>query len=200
MNILSQQASSVGAIDLDFHSINEKENFSFFDKLKNNEFKFLYLLGVDDINFNKDGKFIVYQGSHGDRGAEIADIILPGAAYTEKNGLFVNLEGKLQNSYKASYPPGESVEDWKIVNDLSALLKRKKLYQIKDELIDSMMNYIKLNKKDKNNKVSETEFLSEKILVDPNDYYYSNVIARSSNTMSQCRSEKIKIKSTGTDG
>ena len=108
LNVLSQQASSVGAIDLDFHSINEKENFSFFDKLKNNKFKFLYLLGADDINFNKDSKFIVYQGSHGDRGAEIADIILPGAAYTEKNGLFVNLEGKLQNSYKASYPPGES--------------------------------------------------------------------------------------------
>ena len=62
------------------------------------------------------------------------------------------------------------------------------------------MNYIKLNKKDKNNKITETEFLSEKILIDPIDYYYSNVIARSSNTMSECRNEKLKIKSTGTDG
>ena len=79
-------------------------------------------------------------------------------------------------------------------------MKRKKLYNNKEELIDSMMNYIKLNKKDKNNKIIETEFLSEKILIDQIDYYYSNVIARSSNTMSECRNEKLKIKSTGTDG
>ena len=100
LNILSQDASRVGAIDLDFHSITEKENFSFFDKLDNDEFKFLYLLGADNINFEKKDKFIVYQGSHGDKGAEIADIILPGAAYTEKNGLFVNLEGKVQDAFR----------------------------------------------------------------------------------------------------
>ena len=63
-----------------------------------------------------------------------------------------------------------------------------------------MMNYIKLNKKNNNNKIIETQFLNEKILIDPIDYYYSNVIARSSNTMSECRSEKLKIKPTGTDG
>jgi len=62
------------------------------------------------------------------------------------------------------------------------------------------MNYLKLNKKNKNEKIDNIEFFNEKILVDPIDYYYSNVIARSSNTMSQCRSEKLKIKSTGTDG
>ena len=84
LNVLSQQASRVGAIDLDLHSIREKENFSFFDKLDNDEFKFMYLLGADNINFDKKDKFVVYQGSHGDKGAEIADIILPGAAYTEK--------------------------------------------------------------------------------------------------------------------
>ena len=78
---------------------------------------------MDNINFEKKDKFIVYQGSHGDRGAEVADIILPGAAYTEKNGLFVNLEGKLQNAYKASYPPGDAREDWKIFKDLSNLMK-----------------------------------------------------------------------------
>ena len=130
----------------------------------------------------------------------MADIILPGAAYTEQDGYFTNLEGKIQKAFKASYPPGEATEDWKIVNDLSALLKRKKLYNSKDELIDSMMNYIKLNNKGKNSKIIETEFSSEKILIDPIDYYYSNVIARSSKTMSKCRNEKLKIKSTGTDG
>ncbi len=199
LNVLSEHASTVGAYDLDILNLNE-ENNSILKKIKNNQFDILFLFNQDNLNFNKKNEFIIYIGTHGDKGAEMADVILPGAAYTEQDGYFTNLEGKIQKAFKASYPPGESVEDWKIVNDLSALLKRKKLYQIKDELINSMMNYIKLNKKDKNNKVSETEFLSEKILVDPNDYYYSNVIARSSNTMSQCRSEKIKIKSTGTDG
>ena len=130
----------------------------------------------------------------------MADIILPGAAYTEQDGYFTNLEGKIQKAFKASYPPGAAIEDWKIVNDLSVLLKRKKLYKNKDELIDSMMNYIKLNKKDNNNYVSDAKFISEKILIGEIDYYYSNVIARSSNTMSKCRNEKLKIKSTGTDG
>ena len=124
--------------------------------------------------------------------------ILNAARKIDKNA--TNLEGKIQKAFKASYPPGEATEDWKIINDLSALLKRKKLYKNKEELIDSMMNYIKLNKKDKNSKIIETEFLSEKILIDPIDYYYSNVIARSSNTMSECRSKKLKIKPTGTDG
>ena len=174
--------------------------FRHLKKIKDNQFDILFLFSQDNLNFKKENEFIIYIGTHGDKGAEIADIILPGAAYTEQDGYFTNLEGKIQKAFKASYPPGEATEDWKIVNDLSALLKRKKLYNSKEELIDSMMNYIKLNKKDKNNKISQTEFLSEKILIDPIDYYYSNVIARSSNTMSECRNEKLKIKSTGTDG
>jgi len=187
LNILSQQASSVGAIDLDFHSINEKENFSFFDKLKNNEFKFLYLLGADDINFNKDDKFIVYQGSHGDKGAEIADIILPGAAYTEKNGLFVNLEGKLQNSYKASYPPGESREDWIIFKDLANTMKRPLEFNNIKSLRENIKKYInqKINKKVESK--NSFNFVDDSISIKPIDYYYTNPIARSSKVMNECR-------------
>ena len=125
LNILNQHASRVGAIDLGIYSITENENFEFFNKLENNKFKFIYLLGVDNINFEKKNKFIVYQGSHGDKGAEIADIILPGAAYTEKNGLFVNLEGKVQECFKASYPPGEALEDWIIFNNISKMMNKK---------------------------------------------------------------------------
>ena len=88
-----------------------QDNFSFFDKLENKKFKFLYLLGSDNLNIKKENEFIVYQGSHGDRGAEIADIILPGAAYTEQNGLFSNLEGRVQECRKASYPAGDAKED-----------------------------------------------------------------------------------------
>ena len=70
----------------------------------------------------------------------MADIILPGAAYTEQDGYFSNLEGKIQKAYKASYPPGDAKEDWQIINELSASIKRKKLYSNKDELIKSMLN------------------------------------------------------------
>jgi NADH-quinone oxidoreductase subunit G len=94
----------------------DNNNFVFFEKLYNNKFKFLYLLGSDNLEFKKNNEFIVYQGSHGDRGAELADVILPSAAYTEQNGLYSNLEGRVQECKKASYPIGDSLEDWKIFN------------------------------------------------------------------------------------
>ena len=71
-----------------------KKAFHFLKKLKNNKFKLLYLLGSDNLDFKKNNEFIVYQGSHGDRGAEIADLILPSAAFTEQNGLYENLRRK----------------------------------------------------------------------------------------------------------
>ena len=131
---------------------------------------------------------------------EYADIILPSAAYTEQDGHFTNLEGKLQKAYKASYPPGSAKEDWEIINELSSLIKRKKIFQNKDEMIDSMNNYLKLNKKISTDEIRDAEFVKEKIKIDPIDYYYSNVIARASFTMTQCRNEKLKIKKTGTEG
>ena len=73
---------------------------SFFEKLSSNQFKLLYLLGSDNLDIKKNNEFIIYQGSHGDRGAEIADIILPSAAFTEQNGLFENLEGRVQECKK----------------------------------------------------------------------------------------------------
>ena len=197
LNILTQQASRVGAIDLEFYSISSKENFSFFDKLDKGLFKFIYLLGADDINFKKEDKFIVYQGSHGDKGAEIADIVLPGAAYTEKNGLFVNLEGKIQNAYKASYPPGDAREDWKIIKDLSEMLKKSEDY--KD--IHELQKIIKKNIKQKNNnnpkKTKKVDFIEKEISIKPIDYYFTNSIARSSKTMNECRRVKKKLLFTG---
>ena len=108
LNILTQQASRVGAIDLGVCSISEDENFSFFNKLDNDDFKFIYLLGADNINFEKRNKFIVYQGSHGDKGAEIADIILPGAAYTEKNGFVYKFRGKITKRIQSILSSGRS--------------------------------------------------------------------------------------------
>ena len=187
LNVLNQQASRVGALDLDFCSINEKENFLFFDKMDKNQFKFIYLLGADNFNFDKKDKFIVYQGSHGDKGAEVADIILPGAAYTEKNGLFVNLEGVIQNAYKASYPPGEAREDWIIFKDLANMLKKPIEYNNINTLRESIYKHIKQKINIKNITTNNVDFSEEVISIKPIDYYYTNPIARSSKIMSECR-------------
>ena len=197
LNILNQQASRVGAIDLGVYSINEKENFLFFDKLDNNDFKFVYLLGADNINFDKKDKFVVYQGSHGDKGAEIADIILPGAAYTEKNGLFVNLEGKLQNAYKASYPPGDAREDWIIFKDLAKMMKKPLEYNNVKYLRESINKDIQQKINNVVNKTNEIDFVDENISIKPIDYYYTNPIARASKIMGECRQISKKLLFTG---
>jgi NADH-quinone oxidoreductase subunit G len=83
----------------------------------------LFLLGADEIDMNRLGKaFVIYQGSHGDAGAHRADVILPGAAYTEKDAIYVNLEGRAQMTAKAAFAPGEAREDWTILRQLSAVM------------------------------------------------------------------------------
>jgi NADH-quinone oxidoreductase subunit G len=85
----------------------------------------IYNLGADEVEISRDGvnaPFVIYQGSHGDRGAQRADIILPGAAYTEENGLFVNTEGRPQLAMRAGFAPGEAKENWAILRALSAEL------------------------------------------------------------------------------
>ncbi len=200
LNLLSSNAATVGSLDLD---IVDTTN-SLFEELNDNKFKLIYLLGRDDLNFKKKDEFIIYQGSHGDKGAEIADIILPGSAYTEQSGYFTNLEGKIQKAYKASYPPGESKEDWQIINDLSELMNNRKLFNDKDELESSMLNYLNLKKeKEKSGLIKEYDqsvFENENLVVNYKDYYFSNVIARSSKTMLDCNNSKIDIKRTGTEG
>ena len=201
-NILSCDASTVGNYDLGI--INESNNL--LEDLQNHKFDILYLIGQDNLNFDKKDEFIIYQGSHGDKGAEIADIILPGSAYTEQDGYFTNLEGKIQKAYKASYPPGDAKEDWQIINELAELMNNRKLFNDKEELESSMLNYINLqkekqiNEEDKANKIDENEFKDEVLKVNVKDYYFSNVVARSSKTMIECNNSKINLKSTGTEG
>ena len=85
----------------------------------------LYLLGADEIELPRAGStFVIYQGSHGDRGAHRADVILPGAAYTEKSATYVNTEGRAQMTERAVFPPGEAKEDWAIIRALSARGRR----------------------------------------------------------------------------
>ena len=81
----------------------------------------LFLLGADEIEV-EPGPFVVYIGTHGDRGAHRADVILPGSAYTEKSGLYVNTEGRVQMAGRAAFPPGDAREDWAILRALSETL------------------------------------------------------------------------------
>ena len=203
LNTISENASTVGSLDLGIYKTKDGSNEVLSD-LENHKYEIVYLLGQDSLKFKKQNEFIIYQGSHGDEGAEIADVILPGPAYTEQNGYFTNLEGKLQKAYKASYPPGEAKEDWQIINELSEIINNKKIFNDKAELDNSMLNYLNLFKENnlskKYSELANLSFESEKIIIKDNDYYYSNSIARASKTMSNCRNEKINLKSTGTEG
>ncbi|MDB9923711.1 NADH-quinone oxidoreductase subunit NuoG [Candidatus Pelagibacter sp.] len=201
-NILTNDSATVGNLDLGL--INEKINL--LDDLKENKFDLVFFVGQDNLSFDKKDEFIIYLGSHGDKGAEMADIILPGSAYTEQDGYFTNLEGKIQKAQKASYPPGEAKEDWQIINELAEFMNNRKLFNDKDELESSMFNYLNLQKEkqnnveDKYNSPSEEDFKSEELKVVIKDYYFSNVIARASKTMVECNNSKLNLKSTGTEG
>ncbi|WP_439103872.1 NADH-quinone oxidoreductase subunit NuoG [Celeribacter marinus] len=112
--ILHTAAARVGAMDVDAVTAG-----GFTKALDGAEA--VYNLGADEVEIG-DGVFVVYQGSHGDRGAHRADVILPAAAYTEENGLFVNTEGRPQLALRASFPPGDAKENWAILRALSAEL------------------------------------------------------------------------------
>ena len=199
LNILSCDASTVGNFDLGI--INNDINL--IKDLKSNKFEIVYLVGQDNLEFDKKDEFIIYQGSHGDKGAEIADIILPGAAYTEQDGHFTNLEGKIQKAYKASYPPGDAKEDWQIINELAEVMNNRKLFNDKDELESSMFNFLKLQKEKEivdSKEQLNSNFQNEKLNIQVKDYYFSNVVARSSKTMIECNNSKLNLKSTGTEG
>jgi NADH-quinone oxidoreductase subunit G len=114
MLVLHTAASRVGAMDLGFTTEGGlKEAVAGAEAI--------FALGVDELDL-PDGPFVIYQGSHGDRGAHRADVILPGCAYTEETGIFVNTEGRPQMAYRAGFPPGDARENWAILRALSAEL------------------------------------------------------------------------------
>ena len=200
LNILSTNASTVGSFDLGLVD----ETNKVLDDLMKNKFEIVYLVGQDNLDFIKKDEFIIYQGSHGDKGAEIADIILPGGAYTEQSAHYTNLEGKIQKAFKASYPPGDAKEDWQIINEIAETMNNRKLFNDKEELESSMFNYLNL-KKDKQKEIlinnsDQKEFENEDLKVEFREYYFSNVIAKASKTMLDCNNSKIEIKKTGTEG
>ncbi len=198
LNILSKDASSVGSYDLTLFSSNNGRNL-LLEKLSQNAIDLLFLIGQDKLKLDKKDLYVVYIGSHGDDGAKNADLILPGCAYTEQDGYYTNLEGKIQKAYKASYPTELAKEDWLIINEISKIIRDKSLFKDKDELIDSMFNYLNHTRKEEFIMTDYT-FENQKIFIDEIDYYFSNVIAKNSKTMSECRTLRSTLKNTGTDG
>ncbi|MDO9223509.1 MAG: NADH-quinone oxidoreductase subunit NuoG [Caulobacter sp.] len=119
-NVLHSAAARVGGLDMGF--LPGEGGLSTAAMLKPGALDLLVLLGADECDASASGAFTVYLGSHGDRGAHKADVILPAAAYTEKNGLYVNTEGRVQMGERAVFPKGEAREDWAILRALSERL------------------------------------------------------------------------------
>jgi NADH-quinone oxidoreductase subunit G len=129
-NVLHTAASRVAALDLGFASGKTVA------QMLNGGVDVLWLLGADEFDTSKIGAntFVVYQGHHGDAGAACADVILPGAAYTEKDGTYVNTEGRVQRGELAAFPPGEARADWKIIRAFSAMIDKKLPYDTLEQV------------------------------------------------------------------
>jgi NADH-quinone oxidoreductase subunit G len=129
-NILHLAAGRVGGLDLGFvPGAGGRDVAGILDGAGKGEIDAVYLLGADEIDMNRLGRaFVIYQGHHGDAGAHRADVVLPGSAYTEKDATYVNLEGRVQQTRRAVFAPGEAREDWAIVRALSEALGHRLPY------------------------------------------------------------------------
>ncbi len=206
--LLHNAASRVGGLDIGF--VPQKGGACSGDMLKmaqKGELDILFLLGADEFDLQNvsDDTLIVYIGSHGDRGAHSADIILPGAAYSEKSGIYVNSEGRVQMGYRAIFPPGEAKEDWAIIRAISGRLGSPlpfdNLTQLRQKLFEDyphLKNIDKIAKGDVNalKKLAkipaQTKNVKLKSMI--KNYYLTNPIARSSKIMGQCSKAQQEIK------
>jgi NADH-quinone oxidoreductase subunit G len=135
-NVLHLAAARVGGLDLGFvPGPGGRDTAGILKGCQTGEIDIVYLLGADEIDMSRLGKaFVVYQGHHGDAGAKRADVVLPGAAYTEKDATYVNTEGRAQLGRLAVFPPGDAREDWKILRALSDALGKKLPYDTLPQL------------------------------------------------------------------
>lgn len=155
----------------------------------------IYNLGADEVEItprSEGGPFVIYQGSHGDRGANRADIILPGAAYTEENGLFVNTEGRPQLAFRAGFAPGEAKENWAILRALSAELGRTQpwntLAALRKALIAAVPHLAQLDTVPANGwtPVALRDMGVASFRPAVSDFFLTNPIARASVVMAEC--------------
>jgi len=196
-NVLHRAASRVGALDVGFvPQVGGKDFGAIVEGTKDGSIKALYMLGADEFDARAQigwKTFVIYQGHHGDHGAGRADVILPGAAYTEKDGIYLNTEGRVQYARRASFPPGEAKEDWKILRALSESLGRTLPYNTQMELRDRILDDFKhLGVVDSIAPAPWSEFgtkgaADKAPFVNPvRNYYMTNAICRASETMRAC--------------
>ena len=195
-NVLHTAASRVGGLDLGF--IPGEGGLNAQAMVAKGALDILFLLGADEIDTSATQAFTVYLGTHGDAGAHRADVILPGAAYTEKRGLYVNTEGRVQMGERAVFPKGEAREDWAILRALSERLDAKLPYDTLDQLraklfadhptfgqVDhapgSIPAGLDLAKVGAKGRLDDAAFASP-----IKDFYFTNPIARASVTMAEC--------------
>lgn len=210
-NVLHTAASRVGGLDLGF--VPDEGGLATDDIVTacgKGDIEVLYLLGADEIDMNALGEaFVIYQGHHGDAGAHRADVILPGAAYTEKNATWVNTEGRAQLGRLAAFPPGDAREDWTIIRALSDVLGKSievgDLRAVRSKLVDANPNFLGI---DSVSAAPWGEFgtagavISAPFTSPIENFYMTDPISRASETMAKCTETFLggQEKMTGTDG
>ena len=194
-NVLHTAAARVGGLDLGFvPGPGGRDLAGILAGAEAGEIDFVYLLGADELPMERLGKaFVVYQGHHGDAGAHRADVILPGAAYTEKDGIYLNTEGRVQQAVAAVFPLGEAREDWKVIRALSDRLGRPLPYDSLRELRRALFaEFPHFARLDTIEPAAWGSFGREGPL-DPapfrspiENYYMTDPISRASETMAKC--------------
>ena len=210
-NVLHTAAARVGGIEIGFlPGPGGRDTAGILAAAGAGELDVLWLLGADEIDTAGLGStFVVYQGHHGDRGAARADVVLPGAAYTEKNAFYVNTEGRAQAARMAAFPPGEAREDWKIVRALSeqvgARLPYDSLSQLRRRLAEASPVFARAEVR----VPADWAPFGREGALDPapfrspvENYYMTDPISRSSVTMAQCTETFVlpARERTGTHG
>jgi len=199
-NVLHSAASRAGAMSIGFlPSDKGMITEEIISNYNNKKLDLLYLLGADELNLKKnDDCFVIYQGHHGDTGAQIADLVFPSAAFCEQNGLYMNSEGKVQESIRSTFPLGEAKENWEIIyllaKELSFDIGFSNLNKLRNNLFEEFPTidpYIEFKplpfpKKDEFNKLNGHQF---KRIID--SYWQTNSIARASSNLSK-RNNYIK--------
>ena len=198
-NILHAAASRVGGMDIGFlPGENGKSTEAILDAAQNGEIKTVYLLGADEVDTSKlKNAFVIYQGHHGDAGAHVADIILPGAAYTEKDGLYVNMEGRVQIGVPAVAPKGDAKADWAIIRALSGHMNKTLPYDdlgaLREQLFADHPIFASIDHIEPGEGIFDPSGMGESgkplaaAFKSPvADFYMTNPIARASQVMAEC--------------
>ncbi|GAB6053665.1 NADH-quinone oxidoreductase subunit NuoG [Magnetospira thiophila] len=210
-NVLHTAAGRVGAMDLGFLPGDKGLDVAgMYRAAQDGKIEVLFLLGADELDMNRLGRpFVVYQGHHGDAGAARADVILPGAAYTEKDGTYVNTEGRPQRGRRAVFPPGEAKEDWAILRALSGVLGVALPYDdlpaLRKAMVAACPNLGNLDQ------ISAAEWAAfgtagkiatAALTSSVDNYYMTDPISRASETMARCTDVfgTASLERTGTDG